>query len=206
MKLKNSAAYLAPFCLATALSFSMASFALEPVAPPANPSMAGHSGGSMQLHRTMAQGHNMRMPMSGNVDKDFAMMMTMHHQQAIEMADVLIERGQSAELKALARKMKSAQQDEIKQMAKFAGPMEPMMKMDDSMKMDHSKMKMDNSSKMDHGKMADAEFAKLDQNKDGKVSKAEISSKHPMSPHFGMLDSNNDGSLSKAEFAKYQSM
>ena len=194
MKLKNSAAYLVPVCLVAALSFSLASFAQDAKTPSATPPMAGHSEGSMQLHHIMAQGHHMPMPMSGNVDKDFAMMMTMHHQHAIEMVDVLIQRGQSAELKALARKMKSAQQDEIRQMAKFAGPM------------DHSKMKMDKPMSMDHSKMAGAEFAKLDQNKDGKISKGEISAKHALSPHFDMLDSNKDGSLSQAEFAKYQSM
>lgn len=194
MKLKNSAAYLVPVCLVAALSFSLASLAHEPNAASPSPSMVGHSEGSMELHRIMAQGHNMPMPMSGNVDKDFAMMMTMHHQHAIEMVDVLIKRGQSAELKALASKMKSAQQDEIKQMASFAGPM------------DHGKMKMGDSMPMDHGKMAQAEFAKLDQNNDGKISKAEIPSKNPLGQHFGMLDTNKDGSLSQFEFAKHHGM
>ncbi len=63
----------------------------------------------------------MAMPMmSGNVDKDFAAMMSMHHQMAIDMVDVLLEHGSSAELKALAAKMKAAQQVEITQMAPYA--------------------------------------------------------------------------------------
>lgn len=82
--------------------------------------MNGHSAGSMELHNIMSTGTKMPMKMSGNVDKDFAMMMTMHHQQAIQMADVLLKRGQSAELKALARKMKTAQQSEIEQLARYA--------------------------------------------------------------------------------------
>ena len=81
--------------------------------------MKGHSAGSMELHKIMTSGMKMPMPMSGNVDKDFAAMMTMHHQQAVKMADVLIKHGRSAELKAMARKMKAAQQAEIKQMAPY---------------------------------------------------------------------------------------
>ena len=83
-------------------------------------SMPGHSEGSMELHKIMAEGQKMPMPMmSGNVDKDFATMMSMHHEQAIKMVNVLIKHGSSAELKALARKMKAAQQAEIKQMAPY---------------------------------------------------------------------------------------
>ncbi len=79
--------------------------------------MKGHSQGSMQLHQIMADGMKMPMTMSGNVDKDFATMMTMHHQQAIKMVDVLLKHGTHADLKAIARKMKAAQQAEIKQLA-----------------------------------------------------------------------------------------
>lgn len=157
----------------------------------AKQSMAGHSQGSMELHRIMAKSHNMPMPMAGDVDKDFASMMTMHHQQAIEMADVLIRTGKSAELKDMARKMKADQQAEIKALAKFAGPMNP------------SGMKM---GKMDHGKMAVTEFASLDANKDGKIGKGEVPSTNPLSQHFSMLDADKDGSLSRAEFAKFHGM
>lgn len=194
MKLGKYTPYLVSVCLVAAISFSLASFASDPKASPAKPSMAGHSEASMELHRIMAKGHKMPMPMSGNVDKDFAMMMTMHHQQAIDMVDVLIKNGQSPELKAMGRKMKAAQQEEIKQLARFAGPM------------DHSKMKMDKPMAMDHSQMAGAEFAKLDKNNDGKLSKSEIPSADSLSKHFDMLDANKDGSLSPAEFAKHHSM
>ena len=146
-------------------------------------------------------GNDMRMPMSGNVDKDFAMMMTMHHQQAVRMVDVLLQRGKSEELKALARKMKAAQLAEIKKMAAFAGPMDHRM-----MSMGKGKMEMQGSMETDHAKMAATEFNTLDVNKDGKISRAEIPSKHPMSQHFGMLDANKDGSLGRAEFAKHHGM
>lgn len=59
------------------------------------------------------------MPMTGNVDKDFAAMMTMHHQMAIDMVDIYAKKGHNAKLKAMAMKMKAAQQAEIKQMAAF---------------------------------------------------------------------------------------
>lgn len=81
--------------------------------------MKGQSAGSMELHKVMATGMKMPMKMSGNVDKDFAMMMTMHHQQAIKMSDVFIKQGGNAQLKALALKMKTAQQGEIKQLAPY---------------------------------------------------------------------------------------
>lgn len=81
--------------------------------------MKDHSVGSKELHAIMTAGMQMPMKMTGNVDKDFATMMTMHHQQALKMADVLIKHGENVELKALARKMKAAQQDEIEKMKPF---------------------------------------------------------------------------------------
>lgn len=78
------------------------------------------SPGSMELHRVMEEGEAMPMTMSGDMDKDFASMMTMHHQTAIKMIDVLQQKGQSAELKALGAKMKADQLEEIKKMAPHA--------------------------------------------------------------------------------------
>lgn len=87
--------------------------------PPAthSGSHGAHSPASMELHRIMMQGHQMHMPMTGDIDKDFATMMTMHHEQAIKMADVLLQHGKNAQLKALARKMQQEQREEIKQLA-----------------------------------------------------------------------------------------
>lgn len=53
---------------------------------------------------------------TGDTDKDFAMMMRMHHQQAVDMAKAEIQHGQSPELKAMAQKMLKDQQKEIKQL------------------------------------------------------------------------------------------
>ena len=202
MKIKNSATLVSALLL-SALSLSPSAFADHHMTAAASKAMAGHSEGSKELHHAMMAGQDMRMPMSGNVDKDFAMMMTMHHEQAIKMVDVLLQRGTSAELKALAAKMKATQMDEIKKLAPFAGPMDQG-KM--GMGMGKDKTKMHDSMAMDHGKMAEAEFNKLDANNDGKISKGEVSSKHPMSQHFGMLDANKNGSLSRSEFAKHHGM
>lgn len=113
-----SAAVALTLFLATAASAHEQAKPTKPAAhPPHQHSMAGHSEGSKALHRVMMQGQKMPMPMSGDVDKDFATMMTMHHRQAIEMSDVLLKHGKNAELKALARKMKASQQEEIQKLA-----------------------------------------------------------------------------------------
>lgn len=50
---------------------------------------------------------------SGDTDKDFATMMRMHHQQAVDMAKAELQHGKSPELKALAQKIVKDQQKEI---------------------------------------------------------------------------------------------
>jgi len=122
MKWNNPTALLASMGLGAALAVSVGAFAHDPkptMGAPAMESMAGHSEGSMQLQSIMSKGSNMSMPMSGNVDKDFAMMMSMHHQMAIDMVDVLLKHGSNPALKAMAMKMKAAQTKEIKQMAPY---------------------------------------------------------------------------------------
>lgn len=56
-----------------------------------------------------------KMQMSGDTDKDFAMMMKMHHQQALDMAEMELAHGKSTELKAMAKKIISGQKKEITQ-------------------------------------------------------------------------------------------
>ena len=46
-------------------------------------------------------------------------MMTMHHQQALKMADIELRSGKSPELKAMAQKMKDQQTREIAELARF---------------------------------------------------------------------------------------
>lgn len=76
--------------------------------------------GSDTMHQTMMKGMGQMNDMkpSGDTDKDFAMMMKMHHQQALEMAQVELDHGKSAEMKAMAKKIIAAQKKEI---AEFDG-------------------------------------------------------------------------------------
>ena len=120
MKRNNPMALLAAMGLGAVLAVSAGAFAHQPkptMGLHAMQPMAAHSEGSMQLHRIMTK--KMPMPMSGNVDKDFAIMMSVHHQMAIDMVDVLMKHGSNPELKAMGAKMKAAQTEEIKQMAPY---------------------------------------------------------------------------------------
>ncbi len=80
---------------------------------------AGH--GSEQMKKSMDMGMQSmhKMAMSGDTDKDFAMMMKMHHQQALEMAKAEVEHGKSPELKAMATKIIKDQTKEIEQLDKW---------------------------------------------------------------------------------------
>lgn len=74
--------------------------------------------GSEALQKSMVAGMDgmKQMKMSGDTDKDCAMMMKMHHQQALDMAKVEAEQGKSPELKAMASKMIKDQSREIEQL------------------------------------------------------------------------------------------
>ncbi|KUN72577.1 copper resistance protein [Streptomyces canus] len=53
----------------------------------------------------------------GDADVDFATEMIQHHRQAVDMADLAADRASSQEVKALATKIKGAQDPEIKTMS-----------------------------------------------------------------------------------------
>jgi uncharacterized protein (DUF305 family) len=76
------------------------------------------TGGSPDMKRPMMAGMDsmQKMPMSGDTDKDFAMMMKIHHQQAVDMAQMELEHGKSPAMKAMAKQIIAAQKKEI---AKF---------------------------------------------------------------------------------------
>lgn len=71
--------------------------------------------GSNDMKQLMITGMDsmQKMEMSGNIDKDFAMMMRMHHQQGVEMAQMELEHGESPAMKAVARQIIAAQKKEI---------------------------------------------------------------------------------------------
>ena len=75
--------------------------------------MAGSEGMKESMSSGMLEMQNMQM--TGDVDKDFAMMMKIHHQQAVEMAEMELANGKSSALKAMAKKIISAQKKEIAQ-------------------------------------------------------------------------------------------
>ena len=83
--------------------------------PAMSASAGGMDHGSDALSQSMMSGMKQMQEMkaSGNTDKDFAMMMKMHHQQALDMAQIQFEHGKSPELKAMAEKIITAQKKEI---------------------------------------------------------------------------------------------
>lgn len=56
-----------------------------------------------------------KMQMTGDTDKDFAMMMKVHHQQAVDMAQMELANGKSPKMKAMAKQIISSQKKEIAQ-------------------------------------------------------------------------------------------
>lgn len=70
----------------------------------------------MQKSMTDMQSKINGMQMTGNVDKDFAMMMVSHHEDGIAMSKLELKNGMNAELKQMAKKVIDDQQKEIKEL------------------------------------------------------------------------------------------
>ena len=124
MKIHLASKVLLPVCLGFAISCVAVAHEPKDPARPDMPmkkdaAMNTDMDASMQMQKVMMPTKPMEMPMSGNLDKDFAAMMSMHHQMAVDMVDIYLKHGHNAKLKAMAMKMKTAQQAEIKQMAAF---------------------------------------------------------------------------------------
>ena len=78
--------------------------------------MPGMGGGGDMRGSMMGMMKNMEsMKMSGYTDRDFAMMMKMHHQGAIDMAQMELKNGKDAKMRAMAKRIIEAQQKEIKE-------------------------------------------------------------------------------------------
>jgi uncharacterized protein (DUF305 family) len=56
---------------------------------------------------------------TGDADRDFATMMRMHHQQAVEMSQAYLKQAKSPELKKMAQKIVQDQKREIAQFDKW---------------------------------------------------------------------------------------
>jgi len=110
-------------CSLTA-SLLVASVAMTAAAPVVAQSMAGMqhgnikstgSDGSMKMHMTMQENQKKMndMQMSGDTDRDFAMMMRAHHQAGVDMAKVEAESGTNQEMVKEAKKIIVSQQKDI---------------------------------------------------------------------------------------------
>lgn len=106
-------------CFSAAIVLSAVGAAQAQPAPADAPMSKDHmqqSGtGSADMNQSKMSGMDgmQKMQMSGDTDKDFAMMMKMHHQQALDMAQIELEHGSSPELKAMAKKIIVGQKKEI---------------------------------------------------------------------------------------------
>lgn len=77
--------------------------------------MATTMTGSEGMKHSMMMGMEsmQKMQMSGNTDRDFAMMMKIHHQQALDMAAMELKDGKSPAMKKMAKQIIAAQKKEI---------------------------------------------------------------------------------------------
>ena len=107
------------FARSTAQLFTAASMALIAVAVQAQPDVMRHpspkKGGMSAQNDMSSSGMDMssmmasmkekmaQMKSSGDVDVDFAMMMRMHHQSAINMANVELQTGKDPRMRVLAK-------------------------------------------------------------------------------------------------------
>lgn len=113
---------LRTLCLIPMLAFSFISIAHAetPIEKPM-PMSVSHDDmhkdmmGSEDMKQSMKTGMDsiQNMEMSGDMDKDFATMMKIHHQQAVDMAKMELAHGKSQAMKAMAKKIITAQKKEI---------------------------------------------------------------------------------------------
>lgn len=86
------------------------------------PGMPGMAAGGDMRGSMMGMTKNMEsMKMTGDTDRDFATMMKMHHQGAIDMAQMEVQSGKDAKMRAMAKRIIKAQQKEIKEFDQWLG-------------------------------------------------------------------------------------
>ena len=83
--------------------------------------LAQSPGGSAKMHEAMMEGmkemHSMKM--TGDQDRDFAMMMKKHHEHGIRMAQTQIDHGKDAKMKEMARTIIDGQKKENAEFEKW---------------------------------------------------------------------------------------
>lgn len=82
-------------------------------------SAGGMKGMDMQAMMKDKHDKMSSMKMTGLPDVDFAMMMRMHHQGGIDMAQAELRDGKSPEMRKMARKIIAAQKKEVAELDKF---------------------------------------------------------------------------------------
>lgn len=104
-------------CLVSTPAQAQTSPSVAPSASMPQGHMQQGSGGSENMKQSMMTGMEsmQKMQMSGDTDKDFAMMMKMHHQQGVEMAQMELKNGKSPTMKAMAKQIIAMQKKEITQ-------------------------------------------------------------------------------------------
>lgn len=95
-----------------------------PMATAASAPKGGMQSGMMEspdMKQSMQAGMDgmQKMQMTGDHDVDFAMMMKMHHEGAITMAESELKMGKHRQMKKMAKDIIAAQKKEIEQFDKF---------------------------------------------------------------------------------------
>jgi uncharacterized protein (DUF305 family) len=87
---------------------------VPPPLPPSGPRAAGRSGlveaVQLLLHRQDT------VPRTGNRDHDFALLLALHHRAALRMARLELEQGQDSTLRAVAKLLRTNQQQHVQQL------------------------------------------------------------------------------------------
>lgn len=99
-----------------------AAVAATPAALAQTPQQHGASAPSQMDMKSMMKDMSDKMgsmPMTGNPDIDFAMMMRVHHQGAIQMAEAQLKAGKEPQMRKMAQKLIAAQKKEIAELDKF---------------------------------------------------------------------------------------
>ena len=122
---QRSFKFVRSLCASSLAAIAFASVSQAQTAAPAAPAatmaampkadMAKGMMGSDGMKQSMMMGMDsmQKMQMTGDTDKDFAMMMKMHHQQAVDMAQMELKDGKSPAMKKMATQIISAQKKEI---------------------------------------------------------------------------------------------
>ncbi|MEO8486366.1 MAG: DUF305 domain-containing protein [Betaproteobacteria bacterium] len=84
--------------------------------------MPGMGNGGDMRGSMMGMMKNMEtMKTTGDTDRDFAAMMKIHHQGAIDMAQMELKNGKDATMRAMAKRIIDAQQKEIREFDQWLG-------------------------------------------------------------------------------------